>query len=237
MSNINKINGLLITAESASYAVTASYAPYSTGNLAAVQARRTSGFTLPSPAAIIALDITDVENQATIIQHDNTNTERIYVYSTGLYLIHYHADVGPGTVSDFEFAVIRNSAGNIISGSVVAGKNSSTDKVIASTDTLVLLNANDYVALIGRYIATSSGIANNIVLSVTKLEGVAGPQGPTGATGAPGGVTSIIAGTNISISPAEGTGTVTINSTATGGNVDLGQVIAMTQIMYPFTGF
>jgi hypothetical protein len=37
------------------------------------------------------------------------------------------------------------------------------------------------------------------------------------ANGASGGVTQIIAGTNISISPVGGTGAVTINSTASGG--------------------
>ena len=40
---------------------------------------------------------------------------------------------------------------------------------------------------------------------------IPGPAGPAG------GVTSIIAGTNITIDPAAGTGAVTINSTATGG--------------------
>jgi hypothetical protein len=47
--------------------------------------------------------------------------------------------------------------------------------------------------------------------------GSTGPQGVTGATGAAGGVTKIIAGTNISISPTDGLGIVTINSTGGGG--------------------
>ena len=218
-------------------ATSASYAPYSTGNLASVQVRRTTGYTLTNSVVAITFDATDVENQPSIISHDNTNTERIYVYSSGLYLIHYHADVGPGTVSDFEFAVSKNGVGNNLSGSLVAGKNSSTDKVVASADILTLLNANDYVSLVARYPATSTGVANNTVLSVTKMEGVAGPTGPSGSAGAPGGVTSIIAGTNITISPTGGTGDVTINSTATGGSVDLGKVISITQVMYPFSGF
>ena len=40
--------------------------------------------------------------------------------------------------------------------------------------------------------------------------------GNIGATGAPGGVTSIVAGTNITISPTGGTGAVTINGSASG---------------------
>jgi len=231
MNNISKINGIQITAESASFA------PYTTGNLATVQARRTTGYTLTNTSAIITLNTTDVENQPSIVEHDNTNTERIYVYSSGLYLIHYHADVSQGTsANDFEFAVSKNGVGNNISGSLVAGKNSSTDKIVASTDIMTLLNANDYVTLVARYPALTGGIANNVVLSVTKMEGVAGPVGPTGAAGAPGGVTEIIAGTNITISPTEGTGSVTINSTG-GGSVDLGKLIAINQTTYPFTGF
>ena len=57
---------------------------------------------------------------------------------------------------------------------------------------------------------------------VQGLQGTQGTQGIQGATGV-GGVTSIIAGTNITISPTEGTGSVTINSSGGGAS-------------FPFTG-
>ncbi len=149
----------------ASYALTASYFQGS-DNLASVQARRTTGFTLPVTANFITLDATDIETTPAVVAHDNVNTERVYVYSTGLYLLHYHADVGPGTVSDFEFSIVKNAL-TTVSGSTISGKNSSTDKVAAGVDTLVLLSANDYVALYGRYVGSSGGIANNVLFSVT----------------------------------------------------------------------
>lgn len=55
----------------------------------------------------------------------------------------------------------------------------------------------------------------------TGATGATGPQGATGATGATGpagGVTSIIAGTNITINPIGGTGDVTINASGGGSS-------------------
>jgi hypothetical protein len=178
------------------------YQNLTSGNLPTVQARRTTGYNLTLTPAFITLDATDVENQPSTIQHDNTNTERIYVYSTGLYLIHYHADVGPGTVSDFEFAVTKNLL-TVLNGSLIAGKNSSTDKVTAGVNVMALLNSGDYISLVARYVASSSGIANNVVLSITKMEGVVGPQGEQGIQGEQG--TGLFTG-----------GTVTGNTVFTG---------------------
>ena len=202
-------------AATASYvlnAISASYAPYTTGTLAAAQARRTTSYTLTATPVLITFNTTDTENQPAVVSHDNVNTDRIYVYSDGLYSIHYHCDVAQGTTTnDFEFAVTKNTL-TILSGSLIAGKNSSTDKMTVGITSQEILAANDYVSLAARYVASSGGVVNNAVLSVTKMEGVAGPQGATGATGAPGGVTSITAGTNVTISPAGGIGAVTINS-------------------------
>jgi len=194
----NFTGGLTATTISA-----ATYLNLTTGDLPSVQARRTTGFNLPATINFITLDTTDVENDSTVVSHDNTNTERIYVYSTGLYLIHYHGDVGPGAVSDFEFSVYKNAL-TLVNGSLISGKNSSTDKVTAGVDIIVSLNSGDYVSLYGRYIGSSGGIANNVVFSVIKLEGVVGPQGPTGAQG-PQGI-GLFTG-----------GTITGNTNFTGG--------------------
>jgi hypothetical protein len=52
---------------------------------------------------------------------------------------------------------------------------------------------------------------------VTGATGVTGYTGMTGATGPSGGVTSIVAGTNVTISPSNGLGDVTINASGGGG--------------------
>jgi hypothetical protein len=64
------------------------------------------------------------------------------------------------------------------------------------------------------WVAPTGGIGS------TGPTGPTGPTGSTGATGATGsnGVTQIVAGTNITISPTGGTGAVTINSSGGGGS-------------------
>lgn len=175
-----------------SFALTASYAlnasAVTTGDLATAQARRTTGYTLTAIPATITFNVTDTENQPSVVSHDNTNTDRIYVYSSGLYSIHYHCDVAQGTtVNDFEFSAIKNVS-TILSGSLIAGKNSSTDKMTVGVTSQEILAAGDYVTLAARYVASSGGIVNNAVLSVTKMEGVVGPSGSTSAAGTTGEV-------------------------------------------------
>ena len=62
---------------------------------------------------------------------------------------------------------------------------------------------------------------------------------PGSVAGGAGGVTKIIAGTNITITPINGLGEVTINSTGGGfdGNLDFGSFTDPTGINYDFGSF
>ena len=60
---------------------------------------------------------------------------------------------------------------------------------------------------------------NQVVVSSVGVQGPKGDTGDTGPTGPAGGVSSIIAGTNITISPTSGLGDVTINSSGGGGTI------------------
>jgi hypothetical protein len=70
-----------------------------------------------------------------------------------------------------------------------------------------------------------TGVTGPTGFSFTGFTGATGPTGagftgitgPTGPAGAGGGVTQIIAGTNVTISPTNGLGAVTINSSGGGG--------------------
>ena len=152
-----------------------------------VQARRTTNYTLTGTFTNITLDTTDVENNAAIVSHDNTNTDRIYVYQTGLYLVHYHADASQGTsLNDYDFQVFKNAT-SVVPGSAISGRNSSTDKGIASVDVLVELTSNDYITLQARFPVNTGAIVSDIVFSVTKLRAIYGSNGTSGVSGADGG--------------------------------------------------
>jgi hypothetical protein len=73
----------------------------------------------------------------------------------------------------------------------------------------------------------SNGI--NGTNGATGATGAQGPQGIQGPIGPAGGVTQIIAGTNVTISPVGGTGAVTINSSGGGGSqftYEIGEYVA-----------
>lgn len=157
-----------------------------TGNTNSVQARRTSGYTLTNTFVNITLNITDIENDPTIISHDNVNTDRIYMYQSGLYELHYHCDIGQGTtVNDFETRLFLNDL-SAINGSSLSGKSSSTDRITVASNTIFSATSGNYITLQARFPASTGGIITNAVLSVKQLRGIkgdtgsTGPQGPTG---------------------------------------------------------
>jgi hypothetical protein len=131
-----------------------------------------------------------------------------------------------------------------VSGGAVAAK------TVAAWNYMVELNANDYIELVWRtsdtnleLVADVAGTSPtrpavpSVILTASQVmytqlgptgatgptgpAGATGPVGATGATGLAGGVTSIVAGTNITISPTGGTGDVTINSSGGGGGLSL----------------
>ena len=157
-----------------------------TGDTASVQARRTTLYALTGSYANITLDVTDVENSSSVVAHDNTNTDRIYMYESGLYEIHYHGDIGQGTsANDFETRLYLNNL-TAINGSSLSGKSSSTDRITLASNTIFSATSGDYITLQARYPALAGGSIGNTVLSVKQLKGIKGDTGPTGAQGPQG---------------------------------------------------
>jgi hypothetical protein len=88
----------------------------------AVQARRTTDFTLGAAFADVTLDATDIETDADVVEHDNVNTDDIDIHVTGIYRIHYGAVAVPDVTDNrnltFNGRVRLNDGGTGIVGSV-----------------------------------------------------------------------------------------------------------------------
>jgi hypothetical protein len=91
----------------------------------AVQARRTTDYTITTAFADVTLDTTDVETDSAVLNHDLvTNTDNIIVGVTGTYEITYGADIDPtasGLNNIRAFGRVRiNDAGVDIPGSLAS---------------------------------------------------------------------------------------------------------------------
>ena len=163
--------------------------PYITGNTVAVQARRTTLYLLTGTYTNITFNTTDIENNPTIISHDNTNTDRIYMYESGLYEINYQGDIGQGTAAnDFETRLFLNNL-TAINGSSLSGKSSSTDRITFASSTIFSATSGDFITLQGRFPALTGGSIGNTVLSVKQLKGIKGDTGSQGPSFTGGTVT------------------------------------------------
>lgn len=111
-----------------------------------------------------------------------------------------------------------------------------TSSNITDTGTVVSIDSNTQIT---GSLTVTAGITGSLLGTASTASYVL--QAVSASYASNGGVTQIVAGTNVTISPVDGTGAVTINASGTGGgssgSVDLGKVISITQIMYPFSGF
>lgn len=95
-----------------------------TGRNHAVQARRTTDYLLTTAFVDITMDVTDVETDATVLDHDLvTNTDNIIIGATGTYeiMVDVTADPDPGAANrrrSLNARVRLNDAGTGIAGSV-----------------------------------------------------------------------------------------------------------------------
>lgn len=161
-------------------------------DLAVVQARRNTTYGLTATWTALTFDSTDIENDALVVKHDDTNTERINVLEDGVYRIDYYAlpEVNDSPAHLLRARIYKNGV-TVLGGSEIdlnvdlpnaVGVGQSLSRSIT-----VSLTTNDYVDVRFKD-DTGTGVTINTMatLSVTKLEGV---QGAIGATGADGDIT------------------------------------------------
>lgn len=156
------------------------------GVLAIVSVRRSLGYSLTTSFANMTYNITDVETDPTIIEHDNTNTERINIKKDGYYKINYSCTQnGAGGWNYLKGKLVKNGTTDI-PGSLVRGFS-----YVAGIYDLITGVDNEIISWLidGDYITTqyeiqaASTTKYDSVFSVVKLDGIIGPIGPTGADG------------------------------------------------------
>ena len=149
------------------------------GDMAAVQLRRTTTLDLAGSFTDITFNTTDIETDAAIIEHDNTNTDRISIKDTGLYLFTFTCQLPDNNFSQFRMRVNDTT---VIPGSQKNHEPSSLDEDNFSMQFLASLTNGDFVSLQG----TDNGggtMFTNATLTAIRLSGPRGIQGIQGPSG------------------------------------------------------
>lgn len=161
-------------------------------DLPSVTARRTTTLALPLAWDDLTFDTTPVENNTSVVEHDNTLTDRFTVKETGLYLISW------SLVCDDEVQVrIRVNDTTVVAGPIQAGDpNDVNDVLVVNTLTrTVSLTANDFLTVQVQAATSAETLQAGAVFSVVRLRGTKGDVGPQGPPGA-GGQTDTVTGSN-----------------------------------------
>lgn len=150
--------------------------------LPAVQARRSTIYTLEPGFTNITFDLTDYENASSIVAHDVTNTDRINFVASGLYLCSFGLNTECDTVASYNFRARLNNT-TVIPGSESDGTAASTLEGTDETSKTFLIQATagDFITLQGQGSVTGNQISDNATLVVVKMQGVKGDQGDVGA--------------------------------------------------------
>ena len=179
------------------------------GDVPAVLARRTTPMPITSSFVTITFDTTDLENDDTVVDHNNvTNTSRITVKETGLYEIYFQTSGLVFTASGAGFytvetRLIKNGVlvavpgADILSSGYTGGAATTTEVNAPNTNIILELVANDYLEVQIRYIVlngvtgTVANATSDSTFWVAKLAGAKGDAGTDGAPGPPGSGSTI----------------------------------------------
>lgn len=156
-------------------------------SLIALQARRTSTFSLTTSFSDIPLDTVDISTDTTILERNTTNTAHIDIKEHGLYMIYYNAIAGGSAGSThLTTARLQKNGTTILPASTTVNRNYQNEYSANTTTILAELNAGDYITLQLQRDSTADTTQGDITLNIIKMEGIQGPQGPAGAPGSAG---------------------------------------------------
>jgi len=157
--------------------------------LPCLQLIRTSNYTFTSSFVDVTFDQTDIENEPSVIEHDNINTDRILIKEDGIYKVCYGFSNMPTDYATFQSRVRINDT-TVVLGSLIEVKDDNDMDGIACT-CMVELEAGDYLTFQLGFINGSPGasVAKDIHFLSFKLQGSKGDKGDAGEAGADGDIT------------------------------------------------
>lgn len=155
-------------------------------DMSAVQLRKTTVHNISNGSFnTVDFDIADVENNTSVLEHNDSDTTQILIKETGIYLLTYdlHSD---GNGIDKDFRVLVNGTTTLEGSQSI--RNDSTDDNRSSVGiTLIsLFNAGDFIQLQTQANGTGAVLDPPSVFGIVRLKGSKGDSGDTGADGADG---------------------------------------------------
>lgn len=157
-------------------------APVVSQDLPIVQARISTVLAIPTTFTDVSFDVTDIENNTLVLDHDNTLRDRVLVLEDGLYFISYDFSI--------DYPIANNSFVNIFSqvrvndGTILNGSQSQTsaeerdfDGSELSQSFVANLTAGDFLSLQLQRTATDVNTIANGIFVVYKLEATVAPLG------------------------------------------------------------
>jgi hypothetical protein len=151
------------------------------GPLPCLQVRRTTPYYFTTSSYVdIPIDTTDIENNTDVLEHNNTNTDRVDIKEDGYYKITYTVSVHPfDSVSEF-WTRVRVNDTTVVSGSEMFVRH--IDDIGGTSDAFIdYLYDGDFITLQAKSSNSNGHTDTDIVMTVVKLQGFQGPQGPAGS--------------------------------------------------------
>lgn len=147
-----------------------------------VQARRTTEYSVPNGSwGDISFDTTDIENDDTIIEHDNTNRDRILIKENGYYMIGFHGDI-----DDEGMIRVRKNDTDVLPGSErdYGAHDDSVDlEGPLANIFFASLNVGDFLTVQIQAASTAEILRVNPIFTVVKMQGPKGDKGDKGDIG------------------------------------------------------
>jgi hypothetical protein len=150
---------------------------FTTGDMSVVQIRRTTTLECSDSYVNVTFDITEIENDASGIEHNSLNTDRIVVKDDGLYQVHCVLNFDELTTSEPYVRFYKN--GLTVIGAEYSNSSGSTNSFpLFDITTYINLFANDYITVQIKDIGLQkASLRPNAIFSILRMSGAKGDPG------------------------------------------------------------